>query len=193
MVYHELRSPLGLVATAARSAADDCQDDELRGRCEMIVRAAERMLRTANQVFELNRAAERLDRDWFVPAGVAAGLVADLRGLDVDVRCETAAGAAGAAVFGVREQFEALLHSLVTNALDHSDPGTEVVVRLAEAEGELVVSVTNRVASLKRHKGMGLGTYIARALADRLDARLTVASAEGVYRVELALSSASPS
>lgn len=192
MVYHELRSPLGLVATAARSAADDCQDEAIRSRCEMIVRAAERMLRTANEVFELNRSAECLDRDWYVPAKIIADFVADLRGLEVDVRCETAAGGGAVAVFGVRGQFEALLHSLVTNAVDHGDPEAEVVVGLTEGEGELVVAVTNRAASLERHNGMGLGTYIAAGLAERLGARLTVMSGEGVYHVELALSTDKP-
>ena len=170
MVLHELRAPLGLMATAARSAADDCQDDDLRLRCEMIVRAAEGMLRTANQVFQLNRVPGAGEVANFRPFEVASQLVDTLRGFDVRVSLHGDAGARQAAVIGVYEQFEALLHSLVTNAMDHSELGAPVHVELRVRDGGLFVEIRNVPARQPRHRGLGLGTAIADALAEGLGA-----------------------
>ena len=102
MVLHELRGPLGLMATAARSAADDCQDADLRSRCEMIVRAAESMLRTTNQVFQLNRALQAETPERFSPAAVAAEITDTFRALGVLVQFESCPASPGATCFGVR-------------------------------------------------------------------------------------------
>ena len=57
LMYHELRAPLGLVATAARSMAAKTQTTTTSvSRCEMIVRAAERMLRTPPRWFAISHA-----------------------------------------------------------------------------------------------------------------------------------------
>ena len=83
MAYHELRAPLALVVTAARSAAGEAQEGELRLRCEMIVRAAERMLRTASEMCGLEGPQEPGSEAAFQPAEIVDDIVVTMRGLDV--------------------------------------------------------------------------------------------------------------
>lgn len=186
LAYHELRSPLGLVATAARAAADDCTDEATRARCEMIVRAAERMLRTAGQVFQLNRAVAA-DPVRYFPAEVVRELVRDMRGLDVHVRLRIEGDALACATEGTLEQFEALIHTLVANALDHGEPGHDIRVRVRHRGNVLVVVVTNRVTARRRHNGAGMGAYIAHELAGRLGASLASSTRGETFRVEVIL------
>ena len=187
MVLHELRAPLGLMATAARSAADECQTEDLRQRCQMIVRAAEGMLRTANQLFQLNRAASAETLEPFRPFDVAVQLVDTLRGFDVRVVLLGDAASMCAQTLGVPERFEALLHSLLTNAMDHSDLGVPVTVELRTFEGALRIEIRNRPALVARHKGLGLGLAIADALAERAGTKVIRERCGEEYRVRFAI------
>ncbi len=67
MAYHELRSPLALVATVARSAAEECEDELVRARCLSIVRAAERMIRTAGHLMDLAETSQAEKVEQFNP------------------------------------------------------------------------------------------------------------------------------
>ncbi|MFN0146197.1 MAG: hypothetical protein ACKVT1_06790 [Dehalococcoidia bacterium] len=187
LVLHELRAPLGLVATAARAAADDCTDDDIRQRCEMIVRAAERMLRTTQEVFDLNRASRPGRSEPYRPVEVAQDIVSTLRGLNVSVRLSGSAEAHGAECVGVRARFEVLLQSLITNALDHAPGGDEVLVMATRQPGTVVVTVSNSVAVSSRHRGLGLGAELTRELARQLGATLTGHCAGRTYEVTVSL------
>lgn len=186
LAYHEIRSPLGLVAMAARAAADDCTDEATRARCEMIVRAAERMLRTASQVFHLNRASTAAPAA-YRPAAVVRDLVRDMRGLDVRIRVRIDHDAADCETDGVAEQFEALVHTLVTNAIDHGESGEDIRLCIHRRGDALVVTVTNRIAARRRHSGDGMGTYIAHELAQRLGAELSTTSRRDTFRAQVIL------
>lgn len=187
LVLHELRAPLGLVATAARSAADDCADDDIRQRCEMIVRAAELMLRTTHEVFQLNRASRADHCEPYRPVEVAQEIVSTLRGLNVNVRLIGSADAHGAECIGVRARFEALLHSLITNSVDHGEPGLDVSVAFTRHPGVVQVTVSNVVAASSRHRGLGLGAELVRQLADQLGATLVRRSDGRAYHASLVL------
>ena len=187
LVLHELRAPLGLVATAARAAADDCTDDDIRKRCEMIVRAAERMLRTTHEVFQLNHAFRADHCEPYRPVEVAQDIVSTLRGLNVNVRLTASADAQAVESVGVRARFEALLHSLITNAIDHSDPAGEVIVVFARERGTAAVTVFNGVGASKRHLGLGLGAGLASQLADQLGATLSRHCDGRTYRATVSL------
>ena len=91
LAYHELRAPLGLVATAARSAAADCEDESLRKRCEMIVRAAERMLRTAQSVMSLVEGSQPAESQRITLSEVVERLADDARALGFPVAAATCA------------------------------------------------------------------------------------------------------
>lgn len=187
LVYHELRAPLGLVATAARSVAEDARDDDLRSRCEVIVRTAERMLRTAEAV---TMAASVIEEDTgeeaFSPGAVVADLVDTLRSLGVPLELSISRGRLPA-VTGSAARFEALVHSMVTNAMDHGQRGLPVRVAVLPGSGSVVVEVKNRIADTDSHRGGGLGAIIANALARGLGATLTseVSENEHIARVVL--------
>ncbi len=88
---------------------------------------------------------------------------------------------------GVREQFEALVHTLITNALDHGEPAKDIRVSLRQRDGRFVVAVRNRVAARGRHHGAGMGAYIAHELAHRLGARLTSSRRGETFAAEVVL------
>lgn len=189
LVYHELRSPLGLMVTAARSAADEASDVEVRRRCETIVRAAERMLRTASQVFEVSRAQKAVGRREYSPFALVDDLVTDMAGLDARLRLLVNEGADKVTVFGVAEQFEALVHCLLSNAIDHCERGSTILVGVSLRDGGLEVTITNRVGG-DRHRGLGLGNYLAEQLASALGATITVSTDADLYAVAIRLASA---
>jgi len=172
MVYHELRGPLGLMATAARSAAEDCTDDALRARCEVIVRAAERMLRTAGRVLDLAHAAESPASELFDPAEVVRATINDLSQMSVPVVLTELTTTLGCLSEGNASELEALVQSLITNASDHAEPGTSINVVISERSGRLRVEFVNQRASVRRHKGLGLGLPICENLASKLGAEL---------------------
>jgi two-component system, OmpR family, heavy metal sensor histidine kinase CusS len=187
LVLHELRGPLGLMATAAQSAADDCADDDIRSRCEMIVRAAERMLRTANEVFQLSRAAQADECHSYSPFEVADEMVQTLRGLAVGIRLEATPDVRSLHTQGVSERFEALLHSLISNGVDHCEPGSAVRVSLTSDSGTLRVAVENEASLRPRHRGLGLGTHVADSLAERLGGAVVRECEGGRFRATLTL------
>lgn len=188
MAYHELRSPLGLVLTAARVAAEQAAgDDDLRRRCETIVRAAERMLRTAQQVFELSELPGDVVEAPYSPSDVILGVAADLGALGVCVACDVTPGARRAWTTGVAERLEALVQSLLTNAGDHGEPGVPVRMSLDATPVALTVAVTNTIAAARRHKGLGLGSLIANELAIRLGADLEMAAEDGKFTATVRL------
>lgn len=178
LAYHELRSPLGLVATAARSVAEDSSDDALRARCEMIVRTVERMLRTTQQVFGAAQAGGTDPPEWFTPADVLSLLVSDLRGFGPEIDLSMDAPARWVRRYGVRGVFEALVQSLLSNALDHREAGARITVRASVTGRTFTLVISNPIAARPRHTGLGVGLYICDRLAGQLGGRLT-ASTEG--------------
>jgi signal transduction histidine kinase len=194
LAYHELRSPLGLVATAARSLAEDCEDEAIRERCDTIVRAAERMLRVTSQVLAIaRRDASEVDAETerFSPAEVVEQLAENFQRLDVPVVPRVEPAARLAKTEGVRGRFEALLQSLLTNAFDHAEPGTRINVTVGATADEVTVTVTNRIASRSRHDGIGAGMYLCRLLAEALPATLDAGPVDGEeFRAELRLRAA---
>lgn len=179
--YHELRAPLGLLATAAQFAADECEqegDDDRSRRWETVVRTAERILRTADQVLHLNSLAATEESSPYSPTDILLALVEDVRALNVPVTCEVTPAARRAWATGVPARFEALLQSLLNNAIDHGEQGEEIRISAHETDGSLRIEVTNTIARVRRHKGLGLGTVVSNTLATQLGADLEL-SAEG--------------
>lgn len=172
MVYHELRAPLGLVVSAALSAADECDDAYIRGRCEMIARAAERMLRTADEFLHVQQ-PDVGSADGFAPATIVEDAVRDLRGLAVPVRFEAPASLRFLRCGGDPATFETLFYSIFANATDHSADDAPVTVELFRDRGEIELRVTNLVTGDDDHAGLGAGKFIEQALASALGATIT--------------------
>jgi signal transduction histidine kinase len=172
MVYHELRAPLALVVTAALSVAEESADAFVRGRCEMIARAAERMLRTANEFMHVPEPL--VDPALvFSPYSITNDAIRDLSGLSVPVTLEAAAGTEHVRCRGEAATFETLLYSLISNARDHSAPGTPITVELAHRPTGIEVRVTNLITTDDHHDGIGAGAFIEQALAAGLGATVS--------------------
>ena len=111
------------------------------------------------------------------------------------------------------ERLAQLFANLIANAVAYSPHGTEVQVRVREADDEAVVSVADRGVGIApkdqaalfqpyfrlgdkaNTKGMGLGLYIARTVADAHGSRIWVESAPGegsTFFVSLPLAAAPP-
>lgn len=186
LAYHELRSPLGLMVSAARSAAEDCTDEELRSRCLSILRTAERMLRTTGQMLAVAEAAREASTHLFFPLTVVEKVVADYRGLGVTV------GVSGPissrlVIEGDPGKLEALLCTMIGNALDHGDECFGVTISVVEQADEVVIQVGNAIGHTRRHRGLGLSSYIGNKLATALNASLHLARTEGEFMARISL------
>ena len=187
MVYHELRSPLGLMVTAARSAAYESSDEYVRARCESIVRAAERMLRTATRIIDIASASQSAEETDFSPRDVVEEVVEDYRQLGVVVVLDTSGGAS--LTHGARQHLEALMCSLLGNAMDHGDPAMPILVCVETERDQCTVTIRNAIGSERSHSGLGLGSHIGQQLARQLGASLStsISSTEYAATIELPL------
>lgn len=186
MAYHELRSPLALMATMARSAAADCTDEELRSRCLSIVRTAERMLRTAGQVMVVADAAREDAPCRFAPGEVVQKVVSDYREMGVLMTVDTCESV-GSEVYGAPGQLEALLCSIVGNALDHGNPEIPLRIGMSESPNGVFIRVWNSMGRNRGHRGLGLGSYIGDRLARALNASLELTRSDNEFIAEIRL------
>jgi signal transduction histidine kinase len=173
LAYHELRSPLGLILTQARLAEENASEPDVRASCNAIARAAERMLRTATAIFALERDPAEIVALEFVPYAVVAPLVDDLQRCDVPVRLVASGAVKTCTVLAAPERFESLLQCLVTNAIDHGVGARPVEIELRLGNGALTMTVSNGWnGGASRHRGLGIGQYLAQRLADEIGAEL---------------------
>jgi signal transduction histidine kinase len=207
---HQLRTPLTGLRLRLEAAGLKTEDEALRRDLEAGEREAERLARTVTDLLTLAREGQR-------PAAVAplaltvageAALerwvsVAEEHGCDLELRDRSA----GARVQASAEDVAVILDNLIENAIEHTRPGTAVVVELA-AEGAIAVSDAGpglepgeeervferffRGSSRgERPRGSGLGLTIVRVLARRWGGDATIANhpeggARAVVRLPLA-------
>ena len=186
MAYHELRSPLALMVTMARSAAEDCANDELRSRCLSIVRTAERMLRTAGQVMVVAETSLDDAADRFFPGDVVGKVIDDYRGMGVEIDFENSAAEA-LEVLAAPGQLEALLCSIVGNALDHGSSQSPIRISVAETQHTVVIQVRNHVGRPRAHRGLGLGSYIGDQLARAINASLELSRSDNEFSARITI------
>jgi signal transduction histidine kinase len=182
MAYHELRSPLSLVIMAARSAAEECPRDYgvLRTRCEAIVRAAERMLSTAQEILALAEPNLAEDNEFELSESLVSA-VGEFR--ELGVRLSLASLPSGPRVQGSRRKFETLIVSLLNNAVEHGAAGTDFEVRSWKNAGDAFIEIRNVIAPTDTHVGYGLGARVAQELARSLHADIQCSAQSNVYRV----------
>lgn len=179
LAYHELRAPLALVATLAKSAAADCSDEMLISRCLSIARTAERMLDTANTLLTFAGTVHEAPRQAFRPADVVTSVVRDYQAIGVNIFLHEDVTSL-AEVYGVSAYLEALTASLIGNAVSHGDLSRPIEVDMQCAGGLFEVRLTNTLGN-GRHHGLGLGTYIADRLVRELSGTLSCRKSEEAY------------
>lgn len=183
LAYHELRAPLALVATLAKSAAADCSDATLVGRCLSIARTAERMLDTANTLLAFAGTVHEAPREAFAPSEVVTDVVRDYQAIGVNILLHEDV-TAQAEVFGVGAYLEAVVASLIGNAVSHGDRGSPIAIDMQCSGGLFEVRLTNALGA-GRHRGLGLGTYIADRLVRELSGTLSCRTSEESYTAVL--------
>jgi signal transduction histidine kinase len=214
---HQLRTPLTGLRLRLEAAGLKADNDALRRDLEAGERETERLARTVTDLLTLAREGQR-------PAAVApldlaaAGDAALERWISVaeerDVELDLRDRSAGARVDASGEDVAVILDNLVENAIEHTAPGTTVLIELGADRDDGRIAVSDAGPGLapgeeervferffrghsrgERPRGSGLGLTIVRVLARRWGGDATIANRpEGGARAEvrLPLASAAP-
>jgi two-component system sensor histidine kinase VicK len=201
---HQLRTPLSAITFAAELLATKGDDPVARRRfLQHILTASERMQRLSDSLLKLARVGwgtrepelEPIDLSDVVHAAAEmAKPLAESAGLDVTVEGQSAWVVADPALLE-----EALLIP-ITNAIQHSDPGKAVRLRLSGA----AVTVEDEAGGIAEEDlphlferfytgkgssgGTGLGLPICKDLVEKMDGEVSIRSEKGVgtaVRIEL--------
>lgn len=189
--YHEMRAPLSLISTLARSA-DAAHDPELVNRyVSSIVRVADRTLRVISQMFDLRTSVEPGATTGL--RHLAATIVEDHRIAGRELGFAYV-GSEFTVMPAARPLLEAVLQTLLANAFEHGDPSEPVRLSLTADADAVQIQVRNRIAE-ERRAGSGFGTSIAESLVarfggsvarsergDEFKATVSLPAADGVLR-----------
>jgi PAS domain S-box-containing protein len=216
-ISHELRTPLTAVYGAAQTLLRpdlDLDSERRRALLEMIAGQAHRLSDIAAEVLLASRldagdlplAREPLDAGRVAEETVEAmrSRLPDGAPLSLDVEPDVPLAA------GDPDKLRQILVNLVDNAIKYSPEGTPVEVAVESTERRVRLSVTDRGPGIARGEqarvferfyrvdasharapgGTGLGLYICRGLAERMDGTVGLVSEEGegsTFWVELPL------
>ena len=207
-VSHELRTPLSAIYGCAQTLrrTDIELDEEIGDRLlEVIAHECERLTRIVGDILlanQLDAGALRLEEQRIDVEALVGEVVEEIRasldGRD-DITLDVEKPRALAPVLGDGDKVRQILLNLVDNAVKYSPDGGRVEVRVEQREGGLSFSITDEGLGIPHGElqrifgkfyrvdpnltrgvgGTGLGLYICRELARRMDGRLSVTSKEG--------------
>jgi signal transduction histidine kinase len=206
---HELRTPLFSLAGFLELMSDEDLDEETRSGFLVTTREqVERLTRLSADLLDLSRMdAGRLhvESEEVVLADVARALVEELQpiaeGAGHVLSSDTEPDAWALAD---EERVLQIGRALLANAIAHTPPGTEVVLRTGREGGTAVLSVTDDGPGIPpeyaerifdrfyrvegpQASGSGLGLAIARELAERMGGTVELSTTEGRTTFTLAL------
>ncbi len=196
IVSHDIRNPLNAIGGSAKMLEVRAgRDEQMRTIAERIARSAARITNIVGDLLDLSR--ER--HGGGIPVMPAA---TDLHALCRDVAAEIATFAVdrdiqvacegdGTGLWDANRITQAL-SNLVGNAVKHGAPGKPIDVRVRSDEAHAIVEVHNEgaipteimpklfqpfaVRAAQRREGLGLGLFIAKAIAQAHRGELQVAS-----------------
>jgi len=196
---HELLTPLSTIAVIASDLQRDLAQPGASPRAVEDARQVRAQVDRCRAIIERMRAdAGDTAGEGFASVPVATlvesavGGVANSR---VAVRPEIAAAVADRLLTIPPRAVGQALSALIENAQQASPPGDDVVVRVAPAGGHIRFEISDRGSGIAADvlarvgepffttkpvgKGMGLGVFLARAVADRLGGAVTITSTPG--------------
>jgi PAS domain S-box-containing protein len=206
---HDLRNPLNAIMVAAQLVMLRAQDEAIRTPIERVIASGERMGRLIEQILDLTRI--RLGGGFELTL-VAADLrdiveqaLAEIPSARGRLRFEAVADTRG--TWDVDRLLQ-VVANIVGNAVEHSEPGSPIHVRLdGDAPDAVCLSVHNygpaipdslrdvlfepfrRVGQPKRHnsRGLGLGLFITKQLVLAHGGAITLDSGDSgtTFRVRL--------
>ena len=202
-ISHELKTPVGGLSVLAEAIADEEDLTVVRRLADRMNQEAVRASRTIDDLLELSR----------IEAGEAAIQEPVAVHLVLAEAVERAAGAAEHSgitldlqepsrrlvVRGDRRQLASAVYNLLDNAIKYSEPGSSVLVRASQHEGEAHLVVADEGVGIPRRDleriferfyrvdrarsrdtgGTGLGLAIVRHVASNHGGEITVESREG--------------
>jgi signal transduction histidine kinase len=202
---HELRTPLNVISGYAGMLADSelgALTSEQRFFLDRIRESARDQLDLINSTIDLNRLEAGMDAPSVVPVdldALFAEIRADIRATKdaVTLRWQNRLGARTVETDATK--LRTIVRNLVDNALKFTEAG-EVEVTAAESDGHVAIAVRDTGVGIaaedipiifdvfrqvdgsetRRFGGAGLGLYLAKCLAERLDATISVVSTPGV-------------
>ena len=209
IVSHDIRDPLGTVLFAARRLRDSAEPaSPARKHAEIVERGARRIQHIVGDLLDLSRAREGAGitinpkpTDLRV---VCRQIIDELEAIARDRPITFDCDADGAGAWDEQRILQAI-SNLTSNAVQHGTPGSPVRVRLTGDEHHVAVEVHNRgtIPSeilprifepfrsgrhyASRGKGLGLGLFIAKAIASAHGGGLEVDSANDATMFRLVL------
>jgi PAS domain S-box-containing protein len=209
IVSHDIRDPLGTILLAARRLQDLSDDgSSAKKHADMVERSAHRIQHMVADLLDLAREREGegipIEPKSSDLRSVCRQIVDDLEPKAPDRHIIFECEIDGAGEWDEHRILQAL-SNLASNALEHGTPGTPVHIRVTGNEGQVFVDVRNDGIIPKevlprlflpfrpsghyarRGGGLGLGLFIARAIARAHGGDLAVESCAGATTFRLAL------
>lgn len=209
IVSHDIRDPLGTILFAARRLQDVADTDSAaKKHADMVERGVHRIQHIVGDLLDLAR--EREGEGIPIEPGpadlrtlcrqIVDELEAKARDRQITLECDVD----GAGEWDEHRIVQAL-SNLVSNAVQHGTPGSPITIRITGDAEQVVVEVHNRGAIPKevlprlfepfrsgrqyasRGGGLGLGLFIARAIARAHGGSLEVDSADDTTMFQLVL------
>ncbi len=204
MASHDLRVPLTVIKGHAQVVASMLEEKNIDGLLRQSMTAIDRgvnrmdtMIQDLVDVTRWEGVQLELKRE---PVALPPYVEDLLRRLSMAmetscIRVEMPAGLPP--VFADYARLERILVNLLSNALKYSDPGTPVLLRARQQEGQVVVSVSDQGQGIapeeiprlftrfyrskvsRKAEGIGLGLYITRVLVEAQGGRVWVESEVG--------------
>jgi signal transduction histidine kinase len=210
---HELRTPLFSLAGFLELIADEDLDEETRAGFLATTREqVERLTKLSADLLDLSRMDAgrlRVEREEVALADTARLLVDELAPL-AEAKGHTLEVEADADAWAIADEERVLQigRALTANAIAHTPPGTDVVVRVTRAGGRALLAVSDDGPGIPpehagrvfdrfyrvegpQASGSGLGLAIARELAEHMDGAVELTSVPGRTTFTLSLPAAS--
>ena len=208
IVSHDIRNPLNAIQLAAQGLEEAEPGGMVEKQVAVIRRGVERIQHIAGDLLDLSREREGANiRVEPKPIDLRATcqqvideVAATAQGRRITLECDTDSR-------GMWDEHRVLqvISNLASNAVQHGAPGSPVRVRLTGDDQRVTVEVSNdgsipgellprifepfssRRLHEKRSEGLGLGLFIAKAIARAHGGELEVDSRDGVTRFRLVL------